>query len=96
MARLQTTAALAVLTIGFTAAVAIRAQQGPLVSIESNTAAEVTQDVLMRAGTAEDPLPGVWLSYRRTLGETRDNPRNQVDTAAPAASNGPAPEQRNY
>src|SRR5262245_18857019 len=31
----------------------------------------VTNDVLRRAGSATDPLPGSWLSYGRTQDETR-------------------------
>jgi PQQ-dependent dehydrogenase (methanol/ethanol family) len=41
----------------------------------------VTDQVLRDAGTAADPLPGAWLSYGRTQGETRYSPLKQMDTS---------------
>ena len=38
-------------------------------------------DVLKKAGTAADPLPGSWISYGRTQGETRFSPLKQIDTS---------------
>jgi quinohemoprotein ethanol dehydrogenase len=37
-------------------------------------------DMLKKAGTAADPLPGSWISYGRTQGETRYSPLKQIDT----------------
>ena len=39
----------------------------------------VTNDVLRRAGAANDPLPGAWLSYGRTQSETRYSTLKQID-----------------
>jgi glucose dehydrogenase len=36
-----------------------------------STPLNVTDDVLRRAGTANDALPGSWLSYGRDQSETR-------------------------
>jgi quinohemoprotein ethanol dehydrogenase len=36
---------------------------------------------LKAAGAANDPLPGSWLSYGRTQGETRYSPLNQINTS---------------
>ena len=41
----------------------------------------VDAKVLKNAGTPSDPLAGSWLSYGRTLGETRDSPLKQITTA---------------
>jgi quinohemoprotein ethanol dehydrogenase len=43
--------------------------------------AAVTNDVLRRAGSANDPMAGDWLGYGRTQGETRYSPLRQIDTA---------------
>ena len=40
----------------------------------------VTTDVLKKTGTASDPLPGSWVSYGKTQGETRYSPLKQIDT----------------
>ena len=43
--------------------------------------APVTDQVLKSAGTPADTLPGSWLSYGRTQGETRYSPLKQIDTS---------------
>ena len=40
----------------------------------------MTDDVLRRAGTANDALPGSWLSYGRDQAETRYSTLKQIDT----------------
>lgn len=37
--------------------------------------------VLRAAGSAKDPLPGAWLTYGKTQGETRYSPLKQIDTS---------------
>src|SRR5579875_220522 len=41
----------------------------------------VDNDVLKKAGTPADPLPGSWLSYGRSQGEWRYSPLKQIDTS---------------
>jgi quinohemoprotein ethanol dehydrogenase len=41
----------------------------------------VTDDVLRRAGTANDALPGSWLSYGRDQSETRYSTLKQIDSS---------------
>src|SRR6516164_7673812 len=41
------------------------------VSTKAQQTVNVTNEVLRRAGTANDSMPGDWLSYGRTQGETR-------------------------
>ena len=79
MVRPQTTAAFVVLTIALTASAGLIARQSRLVSVESSAAAEVTGDVLRRAGTPRDPMPGAWLSYGRSHSETRYSPLTQIN-----------------
>ena len=50
------------------------AQQAPL---------KVDANVLRNAGTSKDALPGNWLSYGRTQGETRYSPLKQIDASWP-------------
>src|SRR5204863_8042718 len=45
----------------------------------ANAATNVTAELLRRAGTAADALPGAWLSYGRTQGETRYSTLKQID-----------------
>src|SRR5262245_25794759 len=45
----------------------------------SNVAANVTNETLRRTGSATDPMPGSWLSYGRTQGETRYSTLKQID-----------------
>ena len=61
----------AVLTIGVAT---IRAQQ-------SAVTAKVDATVLKNTGTPQDLLPGSWLSYGRTQGETRYSPLTQINTS---------------
>src|SRR5436305_721531 len=65
--------------LGFS--IAMLAQQNRVASTASNTAANVTNDVLRRAGAASDPMAGAWLSYGRTQGETRYSGLKQIDTS---------------
>src|SRR5581483_4050342 len=41
----------------------------------------VDAKVLKTAGTASDALPGTWLTYGLTQGETRYSPLKQIDTS---------------
>jgi glucose dehydrogenase len=41
----------------------------------------VNANVLKAAGTANDPMPGSWLTYGLTMGETRYSPLNQINTS---------------
>ena len=52
--------------------IAAYAQQG--------RATNVTGDVLQRAGSANDALPGAWLSYGRTQSETRYSTLKQINS----------------
>ena len=56
------------------------AQQSRVGNVAANVAANVTNEVLRRTGSANDPLPGAWLSYGRTQGETRYSKLKQIDT----------------
>jgi quinohemoprotein ethanol dehydrogenase len=46
---------------------------------QNRTPANVTNEVLRRTGTATDAMPGSWLSYGRTQGETRYSALKQID-----------------
>jgi quinohemoprotein ethanol dehydrogenase len=80
MARLYKTAVLAVLITAVGLSAVMFAQQNRATNTAANVGANVTNDVLRRAGTATDPLPGEWLSYGRTQGETRYSTLKQIDT----------------
>src|SRR5438067_6033858 len=69
MTRFYRTAALIALTAALFVSVAMYGQQ----------TANVTNDVLRRAGGAADAMPGAWLSYGRTQGETRYSTLKQID-----------------
>jgi quinohemoprotein ethanol dehydrogenase len=58
---------------------ALDAQQNRMANSASN-ALNVTNEVLRRAGAVNDPMPGAWLSYGRTQGETRYSTLKQIDT----------------
>jgi quinohemoprotein ethanol dehydrogenase len=60
---------------------AMNAQQSRVLNINSTGAVNVTSEVLRRAGNADDPMAGAWLSYGRTQGETRYSPLNKIDTS---------------
>jgi quinohemoprotein ethanol dehydrogenase len=79
VARLHRIASFAALTSVLGLSVAIYAQQSREAT-RSGLAARATSDVLRRAGGADDPLPGAWLSYGRTQGETRYSTLKQIDT----------------
>src|SRR5215831_14172660 len=79
MARFFSTAALVILAIALGVSVALYAQQNRAANTTTNIAANITNDVLRRTGTATDPLPGAWLSYGRTQGETRYSTLKQID-----------------
>jgi quinohemoprotein ethanol dehydrogenase len=49
------------------------------VSAQQPTAIDST--VLKKAGTRSDPLPGSWLTYGKSAGETRYSPLKQIDTS---------------
>jgi quinohemoprotein ethanol dehydrogenase len=80
MARLYKTAVLAVLITVVGLSAVMFAQQNRATNTAANVGANVTNDVLRRAGTATDPLSGEWLSYGRTQGETRYSTLKQIDT----------------
>jgi quinohemoprotein ethanol dehydrogenase len=86
MPRLLTAAALAAVAGMLSLDVGAHAQQGraatPAVNTPpARTAANITRDVLRRAGTANDALPGSWLSYGRDQSETRYSTLKQIDAA---------------
>src|SRR5215468_3594633 len=81
MSRFCRNTVLAGLIIGLGVNVAMYAQQSAVSTKTSNVAANVTNEVLRRAGSANDALPGAWLSYGRTQGETRYSTLKQIDTS---------------
>jgi quinohemoprotein ethanol dehydrogenase len=80
MVRYQRTALFAAFTILLGVTVAIHAQQSRVTNTGSN-AANVTNDILKLAGTVKDPMPGAWLGYGRTQGETRYSTLKQIDAS---------------
>ena len=81
MSRFSRTSAFAALMTGLCLSVAMYAQQSGVANKASNVALNVTNEVLRRTATANDPLPGAWLSYGRTQGETRYSTLKQIDTS---------------
>jgi glucose dehydrogenase len=79
MTRFRKTAVLAALLGSLGMTFANYAQQNRLTNTASTIAANVTNDVLRRAGAASDPLAGAWLSYGRTQSETRYSTLKQID-----------------
>jgi quinohemoprotein ethanol dehydrogenase len=80
MSRFHRTAVLVVLLSTLAGiSVVMYAQQSRVPNNTSNVAVNVTNEVLHRAGTANDTLSGSWLSYGRTQGETRYSPLKQID-----------------
>jgi quinohemoprotein ethanol dehydrogenase len=75
MARPSKTAVFA-LVMALGASVSVLPQQAPSRAVNNN----VTNDVLRRAGTANDAQAGSWLSYGKTQGETRYSPLKLIDT----------------
>jgi quinohemoprotein ethanol dehydrogenase len=78
MVRFYRTAAFT-LSAALSVSAAMYSQQGRVATTVSNVATKVTNDVLRRAGAANDPMPGAWLSYGRTQGETRYSTLKQID-----------------
>jgi len=78
MARFSRIAVLAALTAAL--GLVTYAQQNRVANTTSNVAGNITNDTLRRAGTANDALPGAWLSYGRTQGETRYSTLKQIDS----------------
>jgi quinohemoprotein ethanol dehydrogenase len=79
MARFYRSAGSAALAITLVITLTTHAQQGRVSGTATNVATNVTNEVLRRTGAANDPLPGAWLSYGRTQGETRYSPLKQID-----------------
>jgi len=79
MTRVPGTTALVILIAVLGLSIAMFAQQARIANTASNVVAIVTNDVLRRAGTANDAMPGSWLSYGRTQGETRYSTLKQID-----------------
>src|SRR5207247_825318 len=52
-----------------------------VMTLEAQQPRTVDAAVLKAAGTANDPMPGTWLSYGRTQGETRYSPLNQINAS---------------
>jgi quinohemoprotein ethanol dehydrogenase len=62
--------------------VTLNAQVSRVAGTAPNASApNVTNDVLRRAGSANDLLPGSWLSYGRAQGETRYSTLKQIDSS---------------
>jgi quinohemoprotein ethanol dehydrogenase len=80
MVRFHRTAAFAALTTVLGVSAAMYAQQSRVANTISNVAANVTNEVLRREGAANDPVPGDWLTYGRTQGETRYSALKQIDS----------------
>src|SRR5262245_7993434 len=80
MSRFCRNTAFSALIIGLCVSAAMYAQQNGAVNKASNAAANVTNEVLRRTGSANDPMPGAWLSYGRSQGETRYSVLKQIDT----------------
>src|SRR5690349_21485485 len=53
---------------------------GFAITLTAQRTATVDQSVLKNAGTAQDSLPGSWLTYGKSQGETRYSPLKQIDT----------------
>ena len=77
MTRFYRATVLVVLTIAM--GVVMYAQQSRVANVASSAGVNVTNDVLRRTGAANDAMPGAWVSYGRTQGETRYSPLKQID-----------------
>jgi quinohemoprotein ethanol dehydrogenase len=64
------------LAMALGAGITVLPQQPQIRAVNNN----VTNDVLRRAGTANDLQAGSWLSYGKTQGETRYSPLKLIDT----------------
>ena len=65
------------------AMLAALAQQAPAQTSKTSATKPIAVDakVLNAAGTAKDPNAGSWLSYGKSLGETRYSPLNQINAS---------------
>jgi quinohemoprotein ethanol dehydrogenase len=81
MSRFSRATAFAALMTGLCVSVAMHAQQSGIANKPSSVAANVTNELLRRASSANDALPGAWLSYGRTQGETRYSTLKQIDSS---------------
>jgi quinohemoprotein ethanol dehydrogenase len=81
MSRFSRTTAFAGLMTGLCVSVAMYAQQSGVANKPSSVAANVTNELLRRASSANDALPGAWLSYGRTQGETRYSTLKLIDSS---------------
>jgi quinohemoprotein ethanol dehydrogenase len=81
MSRFSGITAFAALMTGLCVSVAMYAQQSGVANKPSSVAANVTNELLRRASSANDALPGAWLSYGRTQGETRYSTLKQIDSS---------------
>jgi quinohemoprotein ethanol dehydrogenase len=79
MPRVHTTTTSAALIAVLGLGAAIFAQQDRTAPAGTDRSAAVTSEVLRRAGSADDPMAGAWLSYGRTQSETRYSPLKQID-----------------
>jgi len=84
MVRFYRIAAVAIFTTLLGIGIVLDAQQRgaatTAANVTSNLTGIVTNDVLRRAGTASESMPGTWLSYGRTQSETRYSPLNLIDS----------------
>lgn len=92
MAPFHKLAAFTALTIVLGVGVVLSARQARVAGTRASASAQadVTGDVLRRAGTADDSQPGAWLSYGRTQSETRYSPLTQITTSNAKNSAGTA------
>ena len=67
----------AALTLVLGISVAVYAQQR---GTAGSSSTNVTGDMLRRAGTTDDAMPGAWLSYGRNQSETRFSTLKQIDS----------------
>jgi quinohemoprotein ethanol dehydrogenase len=70
-------AARAVSVFGVLVTIALASVYGQQAALRAN----VDADVLRKVGTSQDTLPGDWLSYGRSLSETRYSPLDQITTS---------------
>ena len=67
--------------VGAIAALVVLTSIGVTGMSAQQTATVVDAKVLNNAGTSHDSLPGDWLSYGRSQGETRYSPLNKINTS---------------
>jgi quinohemoprotein ethanol dehydrogenase len=81
LARIPRTAAYGTLLTALVLSAALDAQHDRAADTVVSAAAPVKDEVLRRAGTSSDPMPGAWLSYGRGQSETRYSPLTQIDVS---------------